>query len=253
MSIDGKRAERGLGGYPRVSLREARELAFDNRRALRRGRNPFENRPKRRTLRGELDAAASNAPTFVDAFAAYFEIHSQSWRPKTAADWQASLETYAMPTIGGKRVDTITAANVFAILKPIWNVKTDAVPRIKRRIAAVMAWAVAHGHRTDNPVAAVLPKQDRTCEHPRTCEPTTWRSAAGSWIGGPRTANRRRRPRSRLPVSNGEGALAPLSMPQRSRGALWAALAPAPDWHAARKRAPGPLGATWRVSTVCGG
>ena len=31
-----------------------------------------------------------------------------------------------------------------------------------------MAWAVAYGHRTDDPVAsvdAVLPKQDRTCEH----------------------------------------------------------------------------------------
>ena len=29
VSIDGKRVERGLGGYPRVSLQEARELAFD--------------------------------------------------------------------------------------------------------------------------------------------------------------------------------------------------------------------------------
>ena len=73
-----------------------------------------------------------------------------------------------MPTIGGKRVDAITTADVLAILKPIWNVKTDAAPRIKRRIAAVMAWAVAHGHRTDNPVAsvdAVLPKQARNHEH----------------------------------------------------------------------------------------
>ena len=65
-------------------------------------------------------------------------------------------------------VDAITTADVLAILKPIRNVKKDAAPRIKRRIAAVMAWAVAHGHRTDDPVAsvdAVLPKQDRTCEH----------------------------------------------------------------------------------------
>ncbi len=86
VSIDGKRAERGLGGYPRVSLREAREIAFDNRR----GRNPFDDRPKRRTLRGELDAAASNAPTFREAFrflregggaaAAACQLASNGWR-----------------------------------------------------------------------------------------------------------------------------------------------------------------------------
>ena len=162
----GVRGSCGLGGYPLVSLQEARDTALDNRRALRRGENPFATRNP--LAAAVSNGAASNAPTFREAFAAYFEIHSQSWRPKTAADWQASLETYAMPTIGGKRVDAITTADVLAILKPIWNVKTDAAPRIKRRIAAVMAWAVAHGHRTDNPVAsvdAVLPKQARNHEH----------------------------------------------------------------------------------------
>ena len=162
----GVRGSCGLGGYPLVSLQEARDTALDDRRALRRGENPFATRNP--LAAAVSNGAASNAPTFREAFAAYFEIHSQSWKPKTATDWQASLETYAMPTIGGKRVDAITMADVLAILKPIWNVKTDAAPRIKRRIAAVMAWAVAHGHRTDNPVAsvdAVSPKQARNHEH----------------------------------------------------------------------------------------
>ena len=168
VSIDGKRVERGLGGYPRVSLQEARELAFDNRRAIRRGKNPFENRPKRRTLRGELDAAASTAPTFADAFAAYFEIQRPSWKPKTAADWQVSLETYAMPTIGKMPVDAITTADVEAILRPIWHEKHDTAAKLKQRIHAVLKWAVAHGHRESNPVDAVdalLGKVRKNREH----------------------------------------------------------------------------------------
>jgi len=149
VSIDGKRVERGLGGYPRVSLQEARELAFDNRRAIRRGRNPFENRPKRRR-------AASTAPTFADAFAATLEIQRQSFTAaKTAADWQASMDTYAMPVLGGMAVDAVATADVEAVLKPIWHEKHNTAAKLKQRIHAVFKWAVAHGHRESNPVDAV--------------------------------------------------------------------------------------------------
>ena len=39
--MEGKRTERGLGGYPLVTLDEARQVAFENRRAVRRGENPW--------------------------------------------------------------------------------------------------------------------------------------------------------------------------------------------------------------------
>ena len=41
INVDGKRTERGLGGYPLVTLDEARQVAFENRRAVRRGENPW--------------------------------------------------------------------------------------------------------------------------------------------------------------------------------------------------------------------
>ena len=37
------------------------------------------------------------------------------------AQWQASLNTYAMPRLGNKPVDGITTADVMAVLMPIWN------------------------------------------------------------------------------------------------------------------------------------
>ncbi len=39
--IGGKRKDIGLGGFPLVSLVEAREMAFDNRRLARRGGDPL--------------------------------------------------------------------------------------------------------------------------------------------------------------------------------------------------------------------
>ena len=46
--IDGRRADIGLGPYPVVTLAEARDLALDNRRMIRRGTNPLADRRRAR-------------------------------------------------------------------------------------------------------------------------------------------------------------------------------------------------------------
>ena len=47
VSLDGQRTDKGLGGYPTVSLAKARKIADSNRVSVRRGVNPFakESRP----------------------------------------------------------------------------------------------------------------------------------------------------------------------------------------------------------------
>ena len=168
VTINGKRTERGLGGYPLVSLEEARDTAFENRRAIRRGENPFENGDQ---LREQAAAAISNAPTFAEALEAVLAVQRQSWKnPKSEAQWRASLRDYAMPTIGGKRVDAITSADVYAIVEPIWGTKRETAQRVKQRIHAVMAWAKVNQHRTDNPVDdldSALPKTRKAKVHHR--------------------------------------------------------------------------------------
>ena len=46
VTIGGKRHNLGLGGYPAVSLAGARELAAENQRAIRQGRDPLEVWPE---------------------------------------------------------------------------------------------------------------------------------------------------------------------------------------------------------------
>ena len=54
----------------------------------------------------------------------------------------ASMERYAMHRIGKRRVDAVTAADLLAVLEPIWA-SMDEARRIRQRIELVMHWAVA--------------------------------------------------------------------------------------------------------------
>ena len=143
-TVRGRRVDLGLGGYPYTSLAEARQAAFEHRKLARAGGDP-------RALR-------KRAPTFAEATEKVIAIHRKAWRPgsKSEAQWRASLRDYAMPRIGRKRIDEITTSDVMAVLLPIWTAKAETARRVRQRIGTVMKWAVAKGHRPDNPAGAVL-------------------------------------------------------------------------------------------------
>ena len=158
LHIDGTQSWLGLGGYPVVTIDEAREQAIDNRRTVRKGGDPHSRQ-------------RSDAPTFEKAVAEVIDIHSPGWRDggKTAKLWRSSLSRYAYPRLGAKRVDRITAADVMAVLNPIWHTRSETAKKVRQRISTVMNWAVAQGHRTDNPagdaISAALPKRQKGETH----------------------------------------------------------------------------------------
>lgn len=154
IAVHGRRRELGLGGYPLVSLAEARKAAFNNRRIARGGGDPFA-------------ANRSGIPTFQEAADKVIEIRRPSWSSaKHAAEWEATLHRYVFPQIGGKRVDQIGTSDVAAVLMPIWHEKNQTARRVRQRIGTVMKWSVGRGHRQDNPAGeamdSVLPRHDGT-------------------------------------------------------------------------------------------
>ena len=68
-----------------------------------------------------------------------------------------------------------------AVLLPIWTTKQETAGRVRRRIGAVMKWAVAQGYRTDNPagdaISAALPNNNAQVTH-RAALPHTQVGAA---------------------------------------------------------------------------
>ena len=149
----------GLGSYPLVTLAEAREQAFLNRRKIAKGGDP---REKRRSV-----------PTFAESAEQVIRIHAKAWKNdgKSEHQWRSSLETYAFPKLGNMPVNRIRPKDVMNALLLIWTAKPVTAKRVRQRIGAVMNWAVAQGYRTDNPagetLGAALPKQENGQEHLR--------------------------------------------------------------------------------------
>ena len=158
--IRGRKRELGLGSVHLVSLAEAREQALANRKLARAGGDPLAD--KRRT---------QAVPTFAEAAATVVEQKRAGWRsPRQATNWLHSLERYVLPTIGSRPVSEVSSADVLAVLTPIWHVKSNTARCLRQRIGAVLEWAVAMEHRTDNPcdrIGSVLGPQRDIVRHMR--------------------------------------------------------------------------------------
>ncbi len=173
-TLNGKRREKSLGGYPKVSLARAREQVHALAAQVRAGVDPVAER-KAAKLAAEGDEA-SRPMTFAEAARKVHEDLKPGWKnAKHAAQWITTLETYAFPTIGPRPLAAITPADCADALREIWLDKPETASRTRQRMHAVMQWAWAHGHVAANPVAVVdhlLPKQSAKVEH----QPATpWR------------------------------------------------------------------------------
>ncbi|MDX3900417.1 MAG: tyrosine-type recombinase/integrase [Sphingobium sp.] len=153
--IHGKRRDIGLGGLKDVSLFEAREDTVENRKLVRAGVDPVAAKKLSRAIL-----------TFKEAAEKVHDLNKPTWRnEKHGKQWIDTLDKFAYPIIGSKRVSTITSADVLAVLSPIWNTHPETARRVKQRIGTVMKWTMAQGWRSDNPadaVAQALPKHDRS-------------------------------------------------------------------------------------------
>ena len=159
ISVDGRPRNLGLGSWPHVSLAEARQKCVLNLLARQRGELVT---GRRRTI-----------PTFAEAVEKVIAVHSAGWKDGGRQEklWRSSLRDYAMPRLGARPVNRIHTSDVMAVLLPIWNSKRETAKRVRRRISAVMRWAVAQGYREDNPagdaIGAALPKNGvRPRHHP---------------------------------------------------------------------------------------
>ena len=171
VSINGKRSMMGLGGFPSVSLADARELASENQRAIRQGRDPLSE--KRQAAEERRRPAV---PTFAEAAEQVIEMRRPTWsNAKHASQWNNTLATYANPVIGRKPVDQITTADVLAVLAPIWTLKAETASRVHQRLETVFDWVIARGWRLDNPagkaVIRALPRVARLQHHHRSLLP----------------------------------------------------------------------------------
>ena len=161
VTISGCRRDIGLGPWPVVSLAKARKRAFANRVLIEDGGDPLAEKRK------------AEVPTFQQAAVRVHAANLPRWRSaKVAALWLKSMERYAFPTLGDKRVDLIGREDVLRILSPMWTSKPEAARKLRLQIRTTLRWAQGHGYVETNAageaIDGALPPQPSVRSHHRT-------------------------------------------------------------------------------------
>jgi integrase len=143
---DGKRRELGLGAIADVPVTEARSKAATLRAVLDKGGDPQAERDRQR-------AEVAPPRTFKEAAEDYIADNRAGWKnEKHAAQWTATLTTYAYPEIGKLAVSAVDVPDVLKVLKPIWATKPETASRVRGRIEAVLDYAKVQKWRSgENP------------------------------------------------------------------------------------------------------
>jgi integrase len=162
---DGKRQDIGIGSAKLLRLSEARDKAYELRRAIKIDR--------RDVLAERKDEVASKV-TFHDAARQYHLENAAGWKSSLyARQWLASLENYAFPKLGNVPTGGITAADIITVLTPIWQEIPETARQVRNRICAVLDYAHAKGWRSKEAPSGNsslkagrgLPRQVKSREH----------------------------------------------------------------------------------------
>ena len=144
-TMGGKRRDMGLGGFPDVTLADARAAAREARKLIKAGVDPID---EAKAAVSAQRASRAKALTFKQAALAYIAAHEGGWRnAKHGQQWRNTLESYAYPVVGSLLVRDVDLTHVMAILEPIWAAKTETASRLRGRIEQVLDWATARGYR----------------------------------------------------------------------------------------------------------
>ena len=148
-AFKGKTRDMGLGGYPAVTLADARVERDQHRDVLKIQKlDPIEVRDAT-VIEAEraIEAhklAEERRITFADAVEMYMRMpgfgkskNGRLWNAKHKAQWRSTLDA-AVKIIGNMNAVEITRDDVKRVLEPIWKKTPETASRLRSRIEAVL-------------------------------------------------------------------------------------------------------------------
>ncbi|MDC1198771.1 integrase arm-type DNA-binding domain-containing protein [bacterium] len=160
----GRRREMGLGRFPDVSLKEAREAAEKWRGMVRQGLDPIKERDRQRR------EAARNLHLLRDIALDAFESRKAELKGDgKAGRWFTPLELHVLPKLGKVPVADIDQRDIRDTLAPIWHEKADTARKAMNRLGICLRHAAALGLDVDlqatDKARALLGNQRHTVKH----------------------------------------------------------------------------------------
>ncbi len=151
--LAGRRREMGLGSFPEVGLKKARQEASAKRSQLSDGIDPLAARDIERAAQLEAQRTSEAKQLKFEALAKeYCEAHGGTWSEKWRKGWLRKLELYAFDHIGKLSAEEIGTPQVLKVLQPIWATKTRTADEVRGQIEQVLDAAKARNLREgENP------------------------------------------------------------------------------------------------------
>jgi integrase len=144
VTVHGRRREMGLGGFPSLSLSEARKLSERWRKLAAAGRDPIKEREaeERIARREDITLAILTANAFESRKA---ELKGDG----TAGRWLSPLSIHVLPKLGKVPVTDLDQRDIRDTLAPIWHTKADTARKAMNRLSIVLKYAAALGLDVD--------------------------------------------------------------------------------------------------------
>lgn len=144
VTVHGRRREMGLGGYPGLSLAQARKMGEGWRSVAATGRDPIKERAAEARVARREDICLSTLT--IDAFEARkAELKGDG----KAGRWLSPLEIHVLPKLGKVPVTDIDQRDIRDTLAPIWHTKADTARKAINRLAIILRHAAALGLDVD--------------------------------------------------------------------------------------------------------
>ena len=146
-----KRTSIGLGGYPAISLADARKLKSKFRELLAKDIDPKEYKDDHERIQLE---AVSN--TFKHIATNWFEIKKTQVSENYGIDLWRSLENHLFPELGKLPISKVTAPKVIEVIKPLAaKGSLETVKRFCQRLNEIMTYSVNTGLIHANPLSGL--------------------------------------------------------------------------------------------------
>ena len=144
VTVHGRRREMGLGGYPALSLAEARKAANTWRPLAVQGTDPVKERHKQRRAarREDISLEILTADAFESRKA---ELKGDG----KAGRWLSPLTLHVLPKLGKVPVTDLDQRDIRDCLAPLWHDKADTARKALNRLSIVLNHAAALGLDVD--------------------------------------------------------------------------------------------------------
>lgn len=148
----GKEKMHTLGGYPKVSLKEARDLRDADKQLLKIGKDPAVE-AKAAALANRLAAT----DTFEQLAREWYMKQSPAWKPIHAKDVIESLERDVFADLGALPVTGIDAPMVLATLQKVEaRGAIETAHRLRQRISTIFCYGIGLSRAAHDPAASLV-------------------------------------------------------------------------------------------------